>query len=555
MAETIKSALFVDYDSIHKSLKAATREAADRFAQRTSAWIAALESGRLVKGGTPARRRLAVKRCYADPSLLAKNRLAFIAGGFEVIDCIPRDDQDRNCADIHITLDAVDALEHPTGYDEFILLSADTDLSPLIERLAAHSRTTVIYATPATPESYRTSAAAVVEETGLVAMLRSTDAPTAEPAPAPVERAGSPAATSDRGDIEALARKVHGATNVPMFSPRTFADLFRLLAQEIAESGYHFQNTAENVATQLATTGRNVNRRQVVFVVKGLALKGHVFSTTDTPERLAEVFREQVLYLVGNANLKLDEREIGLLPAWIAGAVQGAPTPEPEPAKPAAEDAAKTPKRRAAKPTPPVKEAAQPPAPRRETPPPREPTPPPPPPAAVKPMPTPSAAAEDVRTAAASRLAAAARPTPPPTTRPAPAAPPRTPPTAPSRLSPMAAKPAAQKPSPPAARPASPGAARLSPARSVPPPAPEQNNEALESSILAAIAQAVDVLVEDGGAGTANNGPEPSAAPPAPPERRPEPQPSEGGDSDDIGDEIQRIIASYSRARKNGDPR
>ena len=40
-----------------------------------------------------------------------------------------------------------------------------------------------------------------------------------------------------------------------------------------------------------------------MFVVKGLALKGHVFSTTDTPERLAEVFREQVIYLIGNAEL------------------------------------------------------------------------------------------------------------------------------------------------------------------------------------------------------------------------------------------------------------
>ena len=33
----------------------------------------------------------------------------------------------------------------------------------------------------------------------------------------------------------------------------------------------------------------------------------------------------------------------------------------------------------------------------------------------------------------------------------------------------------------------------------------------------------------------------------------PEPTPSEGGESDDIGDEIQRIIASYSKARQQGD--
>jgi hypothetical protein len=84
----------------------------------------------------------------------------------------------------------------------------------------------------------------------------------------------------------------------------------------------------------------------------------------------------------------------------------------------------------------------------------------------------------------------------------------------------------------------------------------------LESSILAAIAQAVDVLIEDSHAETGEN---PAAAttppppprdkepPPAPVEAQPDQSPSEGGESDDIGDEIQRIIASYSRARQQGE--
>ena len=43
-------------------------------------------------------------------------------------------------------------------------------------------------------------------------------------------------------------------------------------------------------------------------------------------------------------------------------------------------------------------------------------------------------------------------------------------------------------------------------------------------------------------------------APPTPsPEPPPDPEPSQGGDSEDIGDEIQRIIASYSRARQQTD--
>jgi uncharacterized LabA/DUF88 family protein len=552
MAETIKSALFVDYDSIHRSLKAQSRQAAERFAQRSSTWIAAIESGRLVKGGATARRRMMIRRCYADPQLLGKNRLAFVAGGFEVIDCPPLEGQERNSADIHIALDAMDALDHPSGYDEFVLLSADTDLSPVVTRLRTHDRTAIVYVNAGTPANYREIADGLVDEAPLIAILAAEEAPLA----ADGARAAAPAAGSaSRADIEVLARKVHGATNVPLFSPKTFADLFRLLAAEISETGYHFQNTAENVAAKLVAAGRNVSRRQVVFVVKGLALKGHVFSTTDTPEKLAEVFREQVLYLVGNAGLTLDEGEVAFLPGWISGASTAPQAAEPEPAKPVADEPPRPSRRRPAKPAPAAREAAPPapaaPPPARVTPPPvvaAKPPAAPAPVAAAKPAPK---TVEDIRTAAAARLAAAkaAVATPPKAT---PAPPAKTPPTAPTRLAAIAAKapsPAARPAQ--AARPSPPPAAKPAPAAR-PQAASEANKEALESSILAAIAQAVDVLVEDGN-GAEPSPQEPAEASAAPAESQPEPEPSEGGDSDDIGDEIQRIIASYSRARQNGE--
>jgi hypothetical protein len=76
----------------------------------------------------------------------------------------------------------------------------------------------------------------------------------------------------------------------------------------------------------------------------------------------------------------------------------------------------------------------------------------------------------------------------------------------------------------------------------------------VENSILAAIAEAVDVLVEDrstdavptpkaeNGKGRDETATAATPQPPAPPA-----QPDE--DSDDIGDEIQRILASYSQGR------
>jgi hypothetical protein len=597
MADTIKSALFVDYDSFHRSQDEENGDTAERLAQTAAVWVAALESGKLVlpPPDDGARRRVLIRRCYADPALLGLHRSALIAAGFEVIDCPHQPGRKRNAADLHMVIDTLDALDHPAGYDEFILLSADVDLTPVLLRLRAHNRNTVVYSDETTTAAYRAIADGTIDAARFATLLSGDSLEEKVEAPAPEAKAeggepGFAAVPPDRNDIEALARKVHAATNVPMFSPRTFADLFRVLAQEIGEHGYHFQNTAENVSEKLITAGRNVNRRQVLFVVKGLALKGHVFSTTDTPERLAEVFREQVLYLIGNSGLDLDEREKAMLPNWIIGrtpTVVAKPPPTATPPRPTPppplEDAAKRtppPRRRVTRPAPGKEEIAasmaraEPPKPE----PPARPEPaidawasPPPAPPPVRPAPAaapPAAAAPtpraDVRATVASRFAAitkgsfgnkpagetAAKPPPPP--RPA-AAEPR----------PGGARTPPPRPTPPA-RPAGNGAsaAKPPPAKAAPKAAPGGQDDPLESSILAAIAQAVDVLVDDSGDAPkgrpAGRDVEFEAAAievsaPQQPEPPPDPEPSPGGDSEDIGDEIQRIIASYSRARTQND--
>jgi hypothetical protein len=537
MAEILKSALFVDYDSIHRSLAAAGRDG-DALAQRTSAWVVAIESGRLVgvKGESQNRRRFALRRCYADPARLGKNRIAFVAAGFELIDC-PSSDGRRNSAGMNVALDVIEALAHPTAYEEFVLLSADTDLAPIIQRLHSLERAAIVYSGPATPPSNIEAADGVVEEGKLASLLFADEAPTQRPA-APAAAPSSPRASappaaarpavpaggasrgatpamSERAEIEALARRIHSETNIPLLSPRTFAELFRVLATEVSERGYHFQETAERVSGQLTAAGRNVTRRQVVFVVKGLALKGHVFSTTDTAERLAEVFREQALYLVGNAGLELTERERALLPAWITAQTGAAPSPaEPAPvtAAPApATDDAKAARRKG--PKPPVEAKSEAPAPKPE--------------AAPKPV---QAKAPAPKPAEPARQAAPTQPRQP---QAQPKAPPR--PAAPQ-------KPAAPKPSAkPAAKPSK----------------TATSSDALESSILAAIAQAVDVLIEDSHAETGETPrpppPHDKEPPAAPVEPQPDQPPSEGEESGDIGDEIQRIIASYSRARQQGE--
>jgi len=328
MAHIVRSVLLVDYDSLHASLRESSQVAAEWLAGLSGVWLDAIEDGELVvqRKGEPHKRRLLVKRCYADPKLLGSQREGLIAQGFQIIDCLPLSGRERNAAEISMVLDAVDLVTHSAPYDEFILLSADTDLTPVLLKLRQQNRTTAVYAGPQTSTSYKAFADAFLDEGRLVAAIEAEhdraglpQTRTPPPPPAPVKAAPA-AGSAAREELSDLARRIHDATKVPLYAPATYAELFKFLTEDVAANGYHFQQTAENVANRLAEAGRNVTKRQVGFVVKGLALKGHSFTAEDKPEALAAGFREQVLYLAGNADLKLSERDKELVSSWIVGA-------------------------------------------------------------------------------------------------------------------------------------------------------------------------------------------------------------------------------------------
>lgn len=636
MTAPIKSVLFIDYDSLYLSLRNRDPGIARRFASRPGVWMEAIEAGLLVdpKGDTPVKRRILMRRCYADPKLLGKARGAFANHGFQIIDCPPLAGRERNSAEIHMVLDTVDALAHQTGFEEFILLSADSDLTPVMFRLRAYNRATTIYSTSSTAAGYRAIAEGIIDEQALIALLAPTADAEAPEADAEAPEGASPgrAQTSDRGELAGLARRINQATNVPLFSPKAYAELFRTLAREIDEHGYHFQATAENVAARLVANGRNVSRRQIAFVIKGLALKGHVFSEKDSPERLAEVFKEQVLFLTKNSGIELDETTEEQIQNWIVSRAPAGMAPElpPSVSKPVERPAPKltpipsapllpplpVPALREVKPitlpfsgpipqpirpitvrpietsAPVVPQPAAPvfsaPAPAaRAVPQPIAETAPEP--EIEENFPEPEAApaatvVEPPQPARVERLQAARpvvipEPRRPPVVVP-PAeepeilfeepdpepAPPRTaiaPPRA--RTRPTAVE-APQEPTPRTALPArAPGprtalAPLRPPARRAPGndrPATESGKDPIESSILAAIAEAVDVLVDDGDVEPAAPAPAPATrAPidrprPAPRQEAPQPEPqSDKPESDaDIGDEIQRILAAYSQNR------
>jgi uncharacterized LabA/DUF88 family protein len=186
----LRCALFVDFDNVYLGLRRLDPAAAEAFASSPAHWLAGLEVGADDDGELS--RRFLVRACYLNPSAFSQYRPNFTRAGFSVVDCPSLTQQGKSSADINLVLDAVDALVAPTRYDEFVIVSADADFTPLALRArAADRRVTIVTAGPAA-SAYRAVADQVVTADELVELVRgSITAPPADPTPA---AGGQPAA-------------------------------------------------------------------------------------------------------------------------------------------------------------------------------------------------------------------------------------------------------------------------------------------------------------------------------------------------------------------------
>lgn len=182
------SALFVDYDNIYLSLKRKNEEAAKRFAKNAGLWLREIESGALITPTNapvlPPERRIVMNRCYGNPVPRRSNkdnatdmnsfpfvRHHFLRAGSEIIDCPPLTAQLKNSSDIRMVMDVRDLLNHDTYYDEFIILSGDADFTPVLHRLRAHARRTIIYANDYTATPYTAICDGEIQEKDLINLL------------------------------------------------------------------------------------------------------------------------------------------------------------------------------------------------------------------------------------------------------------------------------------------------------------------------------------------------------------------------------------------------
>ena len=233
------SAVFVDYDNIYLSLKRKNEEAAKRFAKEATRWLREIESGRLITatnaqfGSAP--RRIAMNRCYGNPvprrnphdnstdmSSFPFVRHHFLRAGFEVIDCPPLTAQLKNSADIRMVMDVRDLLLHDTYFDEFIILSGDADFTPVLIRLRAHARRTVVFANDFTAAPYTAICDGEVRETALIELILAGELPEGGQGegPAPPRSCSSGATRRPRFGHLREARRRASARSGPSRAPR-----------------------------------------------------------------------------------------------------------------------------------------------------------------------------------------------------------------------------------------------------------------------------------------------------------------------------------------------
>ena len=184
----ILSTVFVDYDNIYLSLKRKSEDAAKRFAKDSGVWLQGIVSGELITPtsslAAAGERRMVLNRCYGNPVPRRNShdnstdmnsfpfvRHNFLRSGFEVIDCPPLTAQLKNSADIRIVMDIRDLISHETRFDEFIILSGDADFTPVLHRLRAHARRTVVFANDHTAQPYTAISDGEIRESSLLALL------------------------------------------------------------------------------------------------------------------------------------------------------------------------------------------------------------------------------------------------------------------------------------------------------------------------------------------------------------------------------------------------
>jgi uncharacterized protein (TIGR00288 family) len=123
--EEARIALFVDFENIALGLKGKKSKSFDvhRILERL------LEKGRII-----------AKRAYADWTRYSEYREALHEAAIELIEIPKRSQTGKNSADIRLVVDALDLCYTKEHLDTFVVVSGDSDFSPLVSKLKENNK-------------------------------------------------------------------------------------------------------------------------------------------------------------------------------------------------------------------------------------------------------------------------------------------------------------------------------------------------------------------------------------------------------------------------------
>lgn len=163
--DEVYSALYVDFDNIYTRFLEADPEAARNFGTAPWRWVRWIENHALrILYGEGVRRRILKRMVYLNPQRYQEFRFHFTRSAFQVVDCPPLTARGKTSTDIHLVMNCMDDLVHPTHFDEFIILSGDADFTPLLVRLQEHARRTLVLSVGASSPAYRAAASWTIRE-------------------------------------------------------------------------------------------------------------------------------------------------------------------------------------------------------------------------------------------------------------------------------------------------------------------------------------------------------------------------------------------------------
>lgn len=125
MSEEARIALFIDFENIALGLRG----------KKAKTFDVQMILERLLEKG-----RIIVKRAYADWTRYAEYRRDLHEAAIELIEIPARVQTGKNSADIRLVVDALDLCYTKEHLDTFVVVSGDSDFSPLVSKLKENNK-------------------------------------------------------------------------------------------------------------------------------------------------------------------------------------------------------------------------------------------------------------------------------------------------------------------------------------------------------------------------------------------------------------------------------